>query len=100
MKKLLICILILTCLNCFRSNIFAQDTLRISGTRYVKKGETLTLGAGKVICFEPGATLQIEGSIDLAGTHENPVLLISSNRLKPGVGLLISGKESEGVILI
>ncbi|MDP1727904.1 MAG: hypothetical protein Q8M15_14055 [Bacteroidota bacterium] len=100
MKKLLICILILTGLNCLQGNIFAQDTLRISGTQYVKKGETLTFGAGKVLYFEPGATLQIEGSIDLEGTREHPVILISANRFKPGVGLLISGKESEGVILI
>lgn len=100
MKKLFICILILIGLSGFRNPIFAQDTLRISGTQYVKKGETLTLGAGKILHFEPGATLQIEGSIDFAGTRENPVILVSANRKNPGVGLLISGKESEGVILL
>lgn len=81
-------------------SLFAQDAMRISGTQIVRKGETMTIDAGKVLQFEPGATLQIEGSLVVRGTSDKPVVMQSLDVANPGNGLMIRGIDEAGSIVL
>jgi hypothetical protein len=81
-------------------SLFAQDAMRISGTQIVRKGETMTIDAGKVLQFEPGATLQIEGSLVVRGTTDKPVVMQSLDASNPGNGLMIRGIDEAGSIVL
>lgn len=81
-------------------SLFAQDAMRISGTQIVRKGETLTIDAGKVLQFEPGATLQVEGSLVVRGTSDKPVVMQSLDVANPGNGLMIRGIDEAGSIVL
>jgi len=81
-------------------SLLAQDAMRISGTQIVRKGETMTIDAGKVLQFEPGATLQIEGSLVVRGTTDKPVVMQSLDASNPGNGLMIRGIDEAGSIVL
>ena len=88
-------------LSCFLSGVlFSQTTINISGTQVVKKGETFTVDGGQTLLFEPGATLQIEGSLVIKGTTESPVIVKSSNQVMPGNGFMIVGIDESSVVSV
>jgi hypothetical protein len=80
--------------------LISQDTMRISGTRIVNKGETMTIEAGKLVQFEAGATLLIEGSLVVRGTSDKPVVMQSVDAQNPGNGMMVKGVEEGGSIVI
>jgi hypothetical protein len=76
------------------------QSLKVSGTQIIGAGETLTLNAGQVVEFEPGALLQILGNVQINGTADAPVVFKNSNPDRPGLGILISGISESGKINI
>jgi hypothetical protein len=74
--------------------------MRIAGTQIVKKGETMTIEAGKLVQFEAGATLLVEGSLVVRGTVEKPVIFQSVDAQNPGNGVMVKGIEEGGSIAI
>jgi len=74
--------------------------MRIAGTQIVKKGETMTIEAGKLVQFEAGATLLVEGSLLVRGTVEKPVIFQSVDAQNPGNGVMVKGIEEGGSIAI
>ncbi|MBC7383600.1 MAG: hypothetical protein H7296_11530 [Bacteroidia bacterium] len=83
---------------CFSA--MAQDTMIISGTHYIKKGQTLSIAEGKLLLFKPGATLQVEGSLKLTGSAMHPITVKSADPERPGIGILFSGITEDGLINI
>ena len=79
---------------------FSQDAMRINGMQIVKKGETMTIEAGRVVEFEAGATLIVEGSLVVRGTSDNPVVLKSVDPQHPGNGIMVSGIDENGLIVM
>jgi hypothetical protein len=80
--------------------LISQDVMRIAGTQIVKKGETMTIEAGKLVQFEAGATLLVEGSLVVRGTVEKPVIFQSVDAQNPGNGVMVKGIEEGGSIAI
>lgn len=60
----------------------------------------MTIDAGRVIQFEPGSTLQVEGNLVMRGTSEKPIVMQSVDASNPGNGLMIRGIDEGGSILI
>lgn len=79
---------------------FSQDAMRINGMQIVKKGETMTIDAGRVVEFEAGATLIVEGSLVVRGTSDKPVVLKSVDPQHPGNGIMVSGIDENGLIVM
>ena len=79
---------------------FSQETMRINGTQIVKKGETLTIDAGRIVEFEAGATLIVEGSIVVRGTIDNPVIMKSMDLQNPGNGIMVKGIDENGSVVM
>lgn len=79
---------------------FSQETMRINGTQIVKKGETLTIDAGKILEFESGATLIVEGSIVVRGTSDKPVIMKSVDAKNPGNGIMVKGIDEGGIVAL
>lgn len=79
---------------------FSQDAMRISGMQIVEKGTTMTIEAGRLVQFEAGATLIVKGSLVIQGTPDKPVLLKSSDEKTPGNGIMVSGIDEGGVIVM
>jgi hypothetical protein len=88
-------------LSCLLTGVlFSQTAINISGTQVVKKGETFTIEGGQTILFEPGATLQVEGSLLIKGTSESPVIVKSVDPSMPGNGFMIVGIDETSFINI
>jgi hypothetical protein len=79
---------------------FSQETMRINGTQIVKKGETLTIDAGRIVEFEAGATLIVEGSIVVRGTTDQPVIMKSMDLQNPGNGIMVKGIDENGSVVM
>ena len=79
---------------------FSQDAMRINGMQIVKKGETMAIDAGRVVEFEAGATLIVEGSLVVRGTSDKPVVLKSVDPQHPGNGIMVSGIDENGLIVM
>ena len=62
----------------------------ISGTRVVDSSETFTMKPGQTLVFDGGARLLIYGGLEIKGTRENPVKIISRNKDNPGLGIVIA----------
>lgn len=84
----------------FAGALISQDVMRIAGTQIVKKGETMTIEAGKLVQFEAGATLLVEGSLVVRGTMDKPVVFQSVDLQNPGNGVMVKGVEEVGSIVI
>ncbi len=84
----------------FAGALISQDVMRIAGTQIVKKGETMTIEAGKLVQFEAGATLLVEGSLVVRGTLDKPVVFQSVDLQNPGNGVMVKGVEELGSIVI
>ncbi len=74
----------------FVSGTVLEDTVWegrvcVEGLFGVRTGVTLTVTAGTEVYFRRGASLELEGHMDVEGTPDAPVLF-SSNELEPKVG--------------
>lgn len=80
--------------------LFSQDVMRITGTQIIKKGETMNIEAGKVVQFDAGATLLVEGSLVVRGTVDKPVVFQSADATNPGTGVMVKGIDESGSIVM
>lgn len=98
MKSKLVKIFFLLCLTGFFSPVMSQNVITITGTKTVLGGESLVIPAGSTVVFEPGATLNIEGGLEVNGNAEVPVLFISKDPNHPGRGLQITGWDQNTAV--
>ena len=73
----------------------------ISGTRVVDSSEIFTMKPGQTLVFDGGARLLVYGGVEIKGTRENPVKIISRDEDNPGLGIVIAdfkAKNSEVII--
>ncbi len=84
------------------SEVKAQSNeVVISGTRVVDSSETFTMKPGETLVFDGAARLLVYGGLEIKGTRENPVKIISRNEDNPGLGIVIAdfkAKNSEVII--
>lgn len=90
MKKLRLHKGILAILLLFTGTLFAQEAITITGTQYVKKGETMSVGPDQTILFDPGASLVVEGGLKINGSLSQKVKIASKDPNNPGNGIIIS----------
>ncbi len=79
---------------------FAQNSITISGTKVVSGGDVFKVPAGSTLIFEPGAILSVEGGLELQGTEESPVSIVSKDPQNPGRGIQVNGWDQSGQIVI
>lgn len=79
---------------------FGQDTLRIKQTLTIFKNQTFKVNPGTVIVLSPETRIWIEGGLNLLGTKENPIQIISEFEQSPGIGLSINGNANKQSINI
>ncbi len=80
------------------NNLLGQAIVKISDVKIVSPGEVLNIPAGTTIELGAGAVLQVEGSLVLNGTALNPIRVKNMDIANPGLGIVISGKEKNGVV--
>jgi len=73
--------------------LMAQDTIKLKESISVSKGSTYTLKAGTVLVLSSNVRILVEGSIDLNGTKENPIQILSEKTNEPGEGFIIKGNN-------
>ncbi len=78
----------------------AQNSITISGTKVVSGGEVFKIPAGSTLVFEPGAILSVEGGLEIQGSEESPVVIVSKDPQNPGRGIQINGWDQKGQIII
>jgi len=78
----------------------AQNSITISGTKVVAGGEVFKVPAGSTLVFEPGAILSVEGGIEILGTAESPVVIVSKDAQNPGRGIQINGWDQKGQVIL
>jgi hypothetical protein len=66
----------------------------ISGTRVVDSSETFSVKPGQTLIFEEGARLLVFGGLNIQGTQDNPIKIISRNAETPGLGVVIADNKS------
>ncbi len=94
--KRLIVIPVFMCL----SWVKAQEVIEIKERRVVKPGETLTIKEGTIVKMSPGAHIDVRGSLNVNGTKEKPVIFLNADPQKPGLGIIVSGIQEDGIIQI
>ncbi len=87
-------------LSAFGLTVNAQSVINISGTKTVAGGEIFKVPAGSTLVFEPGALLSVEGGLELNGTEESPIKIISKDPQNPGRGIQINGWDQNATIQI
>lgn len=80
------------------NSIFGQSVLKIADVKIVAVGETLTIPAGTTIELGSGAVLQVEGSLIIKGTINNPVTIANADPNAPGLGIVITGSQGNGKV--
>lgn len=85
---------------CVSLTLKSQSVINISGTKVVAGGEVFKVTAGSTLVFEPGAILSVEGGIELNGTLESPITIISKDSENPGRGIQINGWDQQSNIKI
>ena len=103
MKKLIISIFVFGCFNTLAqekhiSGFYNQDLIFHSDTTYVidyntrvSSEATLIVQAGVHIKFASGATIIIDGNLQLSGSKELPIHVSSVEKEFQGIGFVISG---------
>jgi len=83
------------------SSVYAQaGEVVISGTKVIDSSESFSLKPGQTLVFEEGARLLVYGGLNLKGTKDNPVKLISKNEENPGLGIVIADNKSQNSEII
>ena len=93
MKNINFKILILIIIGFYINPLFAQDTIKLTESMAIAKGSTYTLKAGTVLVISPNVRVIIEGSMDLNGTKDQPIQIISENTKDAGEGFIIKGNN-------
>jgi hypothetical protein len=93
MKNINFKILILIIIGFYINPLFAQDTIKLTESMAIAKGSTYSLKAGSVIIISPNVRVIIEGSMDLNGTKDQPIQIISENKKDAGEGFIIKGNN-------
>lgn len=70
----------------------------VSGDVNVPAGATLRFEAGTIVRVNPGATIDVQGALVIAGTTAEPVLFTRFNPLLPWGGFWIHGSTATGNI--
>ena len=93
MKNINFKILILIIIGFYINPLFAQDTIKLTESMAIAKGSTYTLKAGTVLIISPNVRVIIEGSMDLNGTKDQPIQIISENTKDAGEGFIIKSNN-------
>ncbi len=80
------------------NSVFGQSTMKIADVKIVAVGETLTVPAGTTIELGSGAVLQVEGTLIMNGTKENPITIVNADPNAPGLGIVITGSDGNGKV--
>lgn len=80
------------------NSVFGQSNIKIADVKIVAVGETLTIPAGTNVELGAGAVLQVEGTLIMNGTKENPITITNADPNAPGLGIVITGSEGNGKI--
>lgn len=83
------------------SSVYAQTgEVVISGTKVIDSSESFSLKPGQTLIFEEGARLLVYGGLNIKGTKESPVKLISRSEENPGLGIVIADNKSRNADVI
>lgn len=74
----------------------ADSRIHITGNVTVAAGATLTVGAGSVVRVAPSRSIEVTGSLVVAGTLARPVVFTAEARETPWGGLLFRAATSRG----
>ena len=75
-----------------------NGVMHITGDVSVPAGSTMRIEAGTVVRVNPGATIDVQGTLVIAGTAESPVLVTRLNPALPWGGFWIRGASASGSI--
>tara|TARA_B100001115_G_C15841242_1_gene421905 strand:+ start:821 stop:2944 length:2124 start_codon:yes stop_codon:yes gene_type:complete len=85
---------------------FSSDLHLHSDTSYlisynIKIGSEamMYVASGTEIIFNSGASITVDGGLNMEGSHTNKVLLKSKNENFQGIGIIITGKEGKNINL-
>lgn len=81
------------------STDWGEDARRhVTDDLTVADGATLTIGAGSVIRLDPDVEITINGTLNVTGTREQPVVFTAEERSQPWGGFLFRTASSVGQI--
>ncbi len=84
----------------FFINCYSQDTLRVKQTITILKNQDFKVNPGTVIVLSPETRIWVEGGLNLIGTKEQPIQIISESVNNPGIGISINGNSNKQSINI